>query len=73
MFALAAVAGCAVATGLLPRWLRYTALALAAAIAVSGIGYLLLLPGLATLAYVSGPLLLLFVTGVGIVLGRTER
>ena len=31
--------------------------------------YLLLLPGPAALAYVSGPLLLLFITGTGIALG----
>jgi hypothetical protein len=32
------------------------------------VAYLLLLPGLAGLAYVSGPLLLLFITGTGLTL-----
>jgi hypothetical protein len=73
MFTLAVMAAAAVATGLLPRWLRYTGVALAVAIVASGIGYLLLIPSMATLAYVSGPLLLLFVTGTGIVLGRKDR
>ncbi|GLY79676.1 hypothetical protein [Actinoallomurus iriomotensis] len=73
MCTLAAMAVAAVSTGLLPRWLRFTGVALAAAIVASGVGYLLLIPSVATLAYVSGPLLLLFVTGTGIVLGRRER
>jgi hypothetical protein len=37
--------------------------------ASSGVPYLLLLQGGAVLAYVSGPLLLLFITGTGIALG----
>ncbi|GLY88378.1 hypothetical protein [Actinoallomurus iriomotensis] len=73
MCTLAAMAVAAVSTGLLPRWLRFTGVALAVAIVASGVGYLLLIPSVATLAYVSGPLLLLFVTGTGIVLGRRER
>jgi hypothetical protein len=73
MFALAILAVASIATGLLPRWLRYTAVALAIAITASGLAYLLLLPGLATLAYVSLPLLLLFITGTGITLGRVGR
>jgi hypothetical protein len=65
-----AVLGLAGATsGVLPRWLRYTGITLAIAITCSGVAYLLLLPGLAGLAYVSGPLLLLFVTGTGVALG----
>jgi hypothetical protein len=59
------------ASGLLPRWLRYVAIALSAAIAGSGAAYLLLPQGPATLACVSGPLLLVFMTGTGIVLGTT--
>ncbi|MFB9832954.1 hypothetical protein [Actinoallomurus acaciae] len=73
MCTLAVMAVAAVSTGLLPRWLRITGVALAVAIVASGIGYLLLLPSMAPLAYVSGPLLLLFVTGTGVVLGRGDR
>jgi hypothetical protein len=73
MLALAVLAVAGVATGLLPRWLRYVGVALAAAIIASGAGYLLMRPGLATLAYVSGPLLLLFIAGTGITLGRAGR
>lgn len=47
----------------LPRWLGYVAFGLSAAIAVSGIGYLFLLAGPAYAAWVSLPLLLIFVTG----------
>ena len=39
------------------------------AMASSGVPYLSLLQGGAVLAYVSGPLLLLYITGTGIVLG----
>ncbi|MDN3355061.1 hypothetical protein [Actinomadura sp. DC4] len=70
MFALAVLAVAAAVSGVLPRWLRYAAAALAVAIVVSGVGYLLLVPGLAAVAYVSGVLLLVFVTATGIVLGR---
>jgi hypothetical protein len=69
MFALAALGLAGAASGVLPRWLRYTGIALACAMASSGVPYLLLLPGGAVLAYVSGPLLLLFITATGIVLG----
>lgn len=69
MFALAVLAVAAVAAGVLPRWLRYTGIALAVAITASGVAYLLLAPGLAFLAYLSGPLLLLFICGTGITLG----
>jgi hypothetical protein len=68
MFALGAV-GLATATmaGVLPRWLRGTGIALALAMVSSGVPYLLL-PGGAVMAYVSGPLLLLFITGTGLAL-----
>ena len=56
---------------MLPAWLRYTGIALAIAMASSGVPYLSLLQGGAVLAYVSGPLLLLFITGTGIVLGTS--
>jgi hypothetical protein len=73
MLVLAVLAVAAVATGLLPRWLRYIGFALAATIVGSGIGWLLLIPSVAILAYVAGPLLLVFITGTGILLGRTGR
>ena len=55
MFALAALGLAGAASGVLPRWLRYTAIALAIALAASGVPYLSLLQGGAVLAYVSGP------------------
>lgn len=70
MFLLATVGVAGALAGALPRWLAATGLALAVAIAGSGIGYALLLTGVATLAYVSLPLLILFITGAGIALGR---
>lgn len=73
MFLLAVLALAGAASGVLPGWLRWVAVALAVAIVVSGIGYLLLVPSLATVAYVSGVLLLVFVTATGIVLGRRTR
>ncbi|WP_330180705.1 hypothetical protein OHB26_30480 [Nocardia sp. NBC_01503] len=73
MFLLAGLAVAAAISGVLPRWLNYTAIAMAVAIVASGIGYLFLIQGLATLAYVSGPLLLVVITGTGVVLGRKDR
>ena len=69
MLALAALGLAGAASGVLPRWLRYTGIALAIAMVASGVPYLSLLQGGAVLAYVSGPLLLLFITGTGIALG----
>jgi hypothetical protein len=57
---------------LLPHWLTYVALGLAVAIVASGIGYLFLLNTLALAAWVSLPLLLVFVTGAGVALGRVR-
>jgi hypothetical protein len=71
MFALAALGLAGAASGVLPRWLRYTGIAMAMAMASSGVPYLSLLQGGAVLAYVSGPLLLLYITGTGIVLGTS--
>lgn len=68
MFALAALGLAAAAAVVLPRWLRSTGIALAVAMVSSGVAYLALLQGGAVLAYVSGPLLLLFMTGTGIAL-----
>ncbi|WP_441251061.1 hypothetical protein [Kitasatospora sp. McL0602] len=48
------------------NWINWTGLALAAAITVSGIGYLLLSTALAPAAYVSGVLLLLWVTATAV-------
>ena len=70
MFLLAIVGLAGAASAVLPRWLRWTGIALAAALVCSGVPYLLLWSGGAVLAYVSGPLLLLFITGSGIALGR---
>ena len=53
---------------ILPRWLAPLGGLLAAALVTSGLGYLLLTPGLASAAYVSGVLLLVFVSATGIAL-----
>lgn len=77
MFLLAAmaVAGTVMArrTGLLPRWLRWVGVALVVTITASGVGYALLNNTFALAAWVSLPLLLVWVTGSGIVLGRAGR
>jgi hypothetical protein len=76
MLALAvlAVAGVGlVRRAVLPRWLGYCAALLTIALIASGAGYLLLNTTLAQAAYVSGPLLLVWVTGAGIALARTHR
>ena len=57
---------------ILPRWLAPMGVLLAAALLTSGIGYLLLAPGLASAVYVSGLLLLIFVSATGITL-RSRR
>ncbi len=75
MLALATMAAAATAAarqGLLPRRLGGVSAVLAAALVASGAGYLLLDPTPAQAAYVSLPLLLVWVTGTGIVLGRSE-
>ena len=71
-FAMMAIAGVALThrDGPLPRWLGYTAALLAMAMTVSGIGYLLLNNTLATAAAASLPLLLIWVGGTGLALGR---
>lgn len=74
MFLLAALAlgaGALVRSGALPKWLGTgVGIALAAAIAASGIGYLLLNPTMAVFAWLSLPLLLVWITGGAILLGR---
>jgi hypothetical protein len=76
MLALAAmaVAGAGLARrAVLPRWLGYTAALLTVALIASGAGYLLLNTTLAQAVFVSGPLLLVWVTGAGVALARTSR
>jgi hypothetical protein len=55
---------------MLPRWLRVIGPVLALAIFVSAAGYGLLMPALAPAAYVSLPLLLVWMTGSGLALAR---
>lgn len=57
----------------LPRWIGWVATALAATIALSGVSYLLLLGGLGQAAYLSLPLLLVWVTGTLVLLPRRAR
>jgi len=76
MLALAAVAAFLATRGAAartPRWLRAIAALAAAALAVSGLGYLLLSSALAGAAYISGPLLLLWIAATGIWLTRSSR
>jgi hypothetical protein len=55
-----------------PGWTVWLSGALALALLVSGAGYLLLIPGLAAAAYLSLPLLLIWVTGAGLLLARAN-
>ena len=77
MFLLAAMAVALSAVALtshaLPRWLAPLGFLLAASLAVSGLGYVLLSHGLASAVYVSGILLLAFVTSTGVTLGVAPR
>ena len=59
--------------GLAARWLKLVGFALTVSITVSGLGYLLLNTFLAYAAWVSLPLLLVWVAGVGIVLGARSQ
>jgi hypothetical protein len=71
MLALAVLGAAAATMAVLPRWLRWTGIALAVAITCSGLVYLLLI---ASLAAVAGPalvLLLTFMAGCGIMIGMT--
>lgn len=75
MFVLAGMALLALRAGrdgALPRWLAPVAVALAVTVAVSGVGYLLLVPSFALAAYASLPLLLVWVTGAGLAVARRE-
>ena len=76
MFALAAMALASVGLvrrSVLPRWLGYTAALLTVALIASGTGYLLLNATLTQAVFVSGPLLLVWVTGVGLALAQASR
>ena len=69
MLALAVLGAAAATMTVLPRWLRYTGIALAVAITCSGLVYLLLV---ASLTAAAGPALVMqlaFVTGCGIIIG----
>lgn len=61
------------AKGLLPGFLQPLALTLAATILASGIGYLFLLDELSIAAYLSLPLLMAWITSVGIALSLRRR
>ena len=78
MFVLAAMAvalsAVAISAPILPRWLAPFGFLLGAALVVSGLGWVLLAPGLANAVNVSAPLLLAFVTATGVTLGlRTPK
>jgi peptidoglycan/LPS O-acetylase OafA/YrhL len=68
-----AIAQLARRSPILPRWLAPLGALLAAALVTSGLGYLLLAPGLASAVYVSGVLLLIFVSATGIALRSCGR
>jgi hypothetical protein len=68
LFSLASFIALRRAKGLLPGFLQPLALALAATILASGIGYLFLLDSLSIAAYLSLPLLLAWITSVGVAL-----
>ena len=74
MFALAglALAGAAAIrrSAAVPRWLSGLGVVLAVALVASGVGYALLIPALGQAAYVSLPLLLIWVTGTGVAIAR---
>ena len=71
MLALAVLGVAAAAMIALPRWLRWAAIALAVTITCSGLVYLLLIASLAAAAGPALVLLLVFMTGCGIVTGMT--
>lgn len=77
MLALAAAAlagvGLARRAAVLPRWLGYVAVLLAVAMVASSVGYLLLNNTVSQTAAVSLGLLLVWVAGTGVTLGRRSR
>ena len=76
MFVLAVMAAAlsvlAMTTPPLPRWLAPLGFLLAVALVVSGLGYVLLAPGLGTSVWVSGVLLVAFVASFGVTFGLRE-
>lgn len=76
MFVLAAmavaIAVVALRTVSLPRWLAPLGFLLAVTLVVSGLGWILLAPGLASSVLVSAILLLIFVTCTGVTLRRID-
>jgi hypothetical protein len=56
-----------------PAWIRVIAALTAAALTLSGLGYLTLSAALAWAVFISGPLLLLWIAGTGILLTRQWR
>ncbi len=72
LLAALALSGMALArrAGPWPAWTRWPSLMLAVALTGSGLGYLLLAPPLAALAYLSPPLLLIWVAGAGLWLAK---
>jgi hypothetical protein len=66
MLAIAGSAAWLAANRPMARWLQLTGWLLAVAIAVSGVAYLTLANALAWTAYISGVLLLVWVTGMGV-------
>jgi len=71
MLALAVLGVAAATMAALPRWLRWAGIALAIAITCSGLVYLLLIASLAAAAGPALVLLLVFMTGSGIMTGMT--
>lgn len=73
MFLLAvmavALAAVAISAPILPRWLAPIGFLLGAGLVVSGLGWVLLAPGLSNSVYVSGILLVVFVTATGVTFG----
>lgn len=73
MLALAGSAASLAASHRMARWLELTGWLLAVAITVSGLAYLTLANALAWTAYLSGVLLLMWVTGMGVWLTVVRR
>jgi hypothetical protein len=73
MLALAGSAAWLAANHRMARWLQLTGWLLAVAITVSGLAYLTLANALAWTAYISGVLLLVWVTGMGVWLTVVHR
>jgi hypothetical protein len=69
---VAALSALALSSPLLPRWLAPLGFVAAAALVVSGLGWVLLAPGLANSVYVSGVLMVAFVTCTGVTFGLRD-